>query len=52
MGKLKKYSWILTLIASIYWLLRFFFTGYVWWYLIGSIAFATISYISKKELMN
>ena len=46
----KKYSWMLSLTASLYWLLRFFFTGYVWWYLIGSIVFGVMSYISKKEL--
>jgi hypothetical protein len=48
---LKKYSWMLTLTASIYWLLRFFFTGYAWWYLMGSIVFGVMSYISRKELM-
>tara|TARA_B100001093_G_scaffold512375_1_gene582109 strand:- start:796 stop:948 length:153 start_codon:yes stop_codon:yes gene_type:complete len=47
----KKYYWMLSLTASLYWLLRFFFTGYSWWYLMGSVAFAVISYVSKKELM-
>ena len=49
MNSLKQYSWILTLTASIYWLLRFFLTGYVWWYLLGSIMFGLFSFIAKKN---
>jgi hypothetical protein len=46
-----KYGWVFSLIASLYYVLRFFLLGYEFWHLLVGVIFGSISYISKKELM-
>ena len=51
MDKIKKYSWVFSFTASIYWYFRFFLTGYVWWHFLAGSFFGIIVYVSKKGLM-
>ena len=40
-GKMK-WNWQINFILSIFFLSRFFFSGYQWWHLLGAMVFAVI----------
>ena len=53
MDFLKKYSWQVNLIGTIFFLSRFLMAGYQWWHLLGTLVFFASflqSYLEDKRI--